>query len=833
MKLRSAIALAVSLMFLHGLPFLRGAALKSIANLPASAKQADFYVSAEGNDAWSGTLPMPNGGKTDGPFASFDKARASASALFRSMSQQGRRDPIVVMFRAGDYFLKSPVAFSAQDSGSAKLPIVYENYPGESPMISGGVRVRNWTKVEGSERWQATLPASTVYFEQLFYNGQRRLRPRLGGYLGKYYRVAASVSAASEGDPNCSPDPQLRGRQGQRNRAPQGPGGGRRQGGRPGKRQEEPPNPLQCFDRFQYDAADPIKATWENLRAPYPEGDIELYEFEKWTVPKLRIKSIDAQQQIVYLTGPTERIPGITGFFPQHRYIVENVKDAFVEPGQWFLDRSKSPWTLSYLARPGENPNSDFVIIPQQPQVLVAQSLEWVTFRGLKVTHDNFTIPQQGYSSPRQDMPITGAVSCLNCQNVNFDGDVITQTSGGGLEFKTTSPDATTAHNSFQNGAIYDVGSYGIRVGLMPSRTDTDNNVPHFTTIADSVIAGYGRVFPVGFGVMQGQGHDNLYTHNEIYDGYHSGIEICALNCPPAHQDSHGAFNNVISFNHIHDLSLGVMNETACIYLNTSTPFFVPTGNKVLNNKCHDISDASTIDRDGYAGHGLYLDNFTGAVDVENNLVYRVASSALSMTSGPATPNTPNIIKNNIFAFSRLRMMGINQAYEPHGECPASPVLKFDATNNIFLFSHGTDSKPPFVVQAGCSYSCGFPYPQYQDWNSNIYWRTDGSFARDERAFHVQPQPGAQACDNRPGAWTFYNFRDWQSKVGEDSESVIKNPGFRDPTYPADDYSLPGGSPGAGFVIFDPSQAGRANSAIRVPSVEETFPTQPYDPRGY
>jgi Right handed beta helix region len=812
--------------------------LEAQTSSPETGKKADFFVSPEGDDSWSGTLPAANNGKSDGPFASFDKARASASDLYRAASHRGRKDPIVVMFRAGDYFLNRPVAFSAKDSGSAKLPIVYQNYPGESPTISGGMRVRHWTKAGDGERWQTTLPASILYFEQLFYNGQRRLRPRLGGYLGKYYRIAASVSAQSEGDPNCSPDPAVRGRQGLHNRGPQAgqtPGRHRSPGRGP---EAESQSPFQCFDRFQYDASDPVKATWENLKPPYPEGDIELYDFERWTVPKLRIKSIDAGRQIIYFTGPTERIPGVTGFFPHHRYIIENVKDAFTEPGQWFLDRVSSPWTLTYRARPGENPNTDRVIIPQQPQVLVAQGLEWVTFKGLRFAHDNFTIPSRGYSSPRQDMPITGAVACLNCQNVTFDGDVITQTSGGGLEFKTTGTEAMTAHNSFQNGAIYDVGSYGIRVGLMPSRTDTDNNVPHFITISDNVIAGYGRVFPVGFGVLQGQGHDNLYTHNEIYDGYHSGIEICALNCPPAHQNSHGAFNNVISFNHVHDLSLGVMNETACIYLNTSTPFFVPTGNKVLNNKCHDISDASTIDHDGYAGHGIYLDNFTGAVDVENNLVYRVASTALSMSSGPATPNTPNTIKNNIFAYARLRMLGINQAYEPHGECPASPVLKFDATNNIFLFSRGANSRPPFVIQAGCSYSCGFPYPQYQDWNSNIYWRTDGSFARDDRAFHVQPQPGEQACDNRPGAWTFYTFKDWQAKVGEDSESLVKNPGFKDPTYPADDYSLPGGSPGAGFVVFDPNQAGRtnprsnpsSNPMIRVPSVDETFPTQPYNP---
>jgi len=47
------------------------------------------------------------------------------------------------------------------------------------------------------------------------------------------------------------------------------------------------------------------------------------------------------------------------------------------------------------------------------------------------------------------------------------------------------------------------------------------------------------------------------------------------------------------------------------------------------------------------------------------------------------------------------------------------------------------------------------------------------------------------------------------------------NPGFTNPVYPYDDYSLPNGSPGVGFVVFDPSDAGRNNPIIK--------PTDPID----
>ena len=38
------------------------------------------------------------------------------------------------------------------------------------------------------------------------------------------------------------------------------------------------------------------------------------------------------------------------------------------------------------------------------------------------------------------------------------------------------------------------------------------------------MVEGYGRTIPASFGIGQGMGHDNLYTHNDVYDGYHCAI---------------------------------------------------------------------------------------------------------------------------------------------------------------------------------------------------------------------------------------------------------------------------------------------------------------------
>ena len=215
-----------------------------------------LYVAPDGNDSWSGHLPAPNAAKTDGPFATFDHARATV----QSMNKTGLHQ-VTVQFRGGTYFLPKTENFTSADSGSASTGIIYESYPREKPIISGGMRVQNWTDV-GGNKWQASLPASTLYFENLFYNGVRRLRPRLGGYLGTYLRFAGPVYVASQ-QTNCSV--------------------------------EVNPGQWECFDRFQYNPSDPIADTWKNL-APAANnacqqpagntaiaGDVEVLDWEQFS----------------------------------------------------------------------------------------------------------------------------------------------------------------------------------------------------------------------------------------------------------------------------------------------------------------------------------------------------------------------------------------------------------------------------------------------------------------------------------------------------------------------------------------------------------------------
>jgi hypothetical protein len=62
--------------------------------------------------------------------------------------------------------------------------------------------------------------------------------------------------------------------------------------------------------------------------------------------------------------------------------------------------------------------------------------------------------------------------------------------------------------------------------------------------------------------------------------------------------------------------------------------------------------------------------------------------------------------------------------------------------------------------------------------------------------------------------------------------SIVKDPRFAAPAFPDDDYRLPNGSPGVGFVPFDYWKAGTsALHSVQVPAyVIPTFPTAVFDP---
>lgn len=106
------------------------------------AVEADFFVAPDGSDVWTGTLSEPSAARSDGPFATLQRARDAVRELRNS-----RPDDVVVLVRGGTYRLKETVVFGLQDSSRDNTTTTYAAYPGEIPVFSSGHVIEDWKPV--------------------------------------------------------------------------------------------------------------------------------------------------------------------------------------------------------------------------------------------------------------------------------------------------------------------------------------------------------------------------------------------------------------------------------------------------------------------------------------------------------------------------------------------------------------------------------------------------------------------------------------------------------------------------------------------------------------
>lgn len=158
-----------------------------------AATQATYYVAPDGDDTNPGTLAAP--------LRTMQHARDVVRTVNATMTGD-----ISVYLRGGSYPVTSTIEFGPADSGSNGHQITYAAYPGETPVLEGGVRVTGWTQHSGSI-WKAPLDHAGK-LRTLYVNDKRATMAsktiNSAGCSGTYTITAGQAAWAWESGSQCA-----------------------------------------------------------------------------------------------------------------------------------------------------------------------------------------------------------------------------------------------------------------------------------------------------------------------------------------------------------------------------------------------------------------------------------------------------------------------------------------------------------------------------------------------------------------------------------------------------------------------------------------------------
>lgn len=574
---------------------------------------------------------------------------------------------ITVAIREGIYRVSEPVLFTPEDSGTADAPIIYRTYPGERAAISGGRVIEGWQDT-GTGVWKAFIPevARGEWGFSQLFAGGSR-RPRCRMPNEGYFRIEGPLAP------------------------------------KPARKSKEWGDSL-CRLGFFYKPED--VQDWPDFR------DMNVFLFHSWTTSVHWVESINAADHSLHFTAGSGWPVGY--WEKDARYYVENIRAALDLPGEWYLNGTEG--MLYYIPLPGERIEDFRPVAPLAKQLVRLEGdpdaglyVEHIHFRGLAFEHTAWDLPRNKRHDGQAAVDLSAAVYTRGANHCCFEEIEIAHVGSYGLWFAKGS-----RNNVLIQSELRDLAGGGVKIG----ETEVEANPAtacQGNLVENCYIHDGGHIARAGIGVWVGRSSYNRIRHNEICDFDYSAVSLgWSWGYAPS-----TANHNVVEYNYMHHIGNGVLSDMGGIYCLGISP-----GTLLRGNVMHDIFSYS------YGGWGLYTDEGSSDILMENNIVYNTKSGGFHQHYG-----RENIVRSNLFAFSREGQI-IRSRQEDH--------ISFTLEKNVVVFDNGQP--------LGGNWSNGnFRL------NNNLYWDITGQ------------------------SFTFSGLEldEWREE-GQDLDSVITDPLFRD-----------------------------------------------------
>lgn len=546
---------------------------------------------------------------------------------------------ITVYLRGGTYPVSSTVNFTSADSGTNGHRVVYAAYPGEKPVLDGGVQVTGWTPHSGNI-WKATLNRDNK-LRALYVNGRRAQMASKtitsAGCHGTYTVTKDQAPWAWESGTEC--------------------------------------------DGAEYSLSD-LPAVASN------QDDVEIKSATTWTTAIVGVRQIttssDGAHRVALFQQPGAAIaqgPPNGNFNPGGTHTFMNAYEFLDQPGEFFFD--KTAHTVYYYKSASDDMTTAKVFAPNNVSTLIrvagtstTDHARNITFSGLTVEHSDWNLTnvagsvfrqgQQGnassnvyttgnfhvYTYRNVDLP-PAAIQIENADGIVLQRDTVGHTGADGITLANDVTDSqlTGNHTDDIAGSALTVGhpqhvyigdytstnheKYPVNVeGVCKNITVTDNY------LYDSAV------------LFQGSSPVSAYftdtldlEHNRIEKSPWAGITLGwgwwnfdgstgSINPGTA---TTTARNNTVRYNEVID-TMQVLGDSAPIYTLGNQP-----GTEISNNLLQGVPAGHTYGihpDEGSAG----IDEHDNVLDVDPNVAYVINSGTwgkqhdltITNTYGPA-----------------------------------------------------------------------------------------------------------------------------------------------------------------------------------------------------